>query len=149
MRHLKATLFIAMLAASATAAAQTRAPVYDSAGEAVLQQILDQVVGSRYSTDTRWRNSNQQEMFRRADLNRDGYLTRAEVDAYRARMRYDRDDRYDRRNRNERGIPVREVDNNGDGYISRNEARQFVRKVQRQGLDDYYDRSEHRGRYNR
>lgn len=151
MKHLHSTLLAAAIAVVATPAAMAQTTgVQRGAGEIALQQILDQVIGIRYTSDNRYRSSREQEMFRRADLNRDGSLSRYEVDAYRKRMGYDRDNRRHRQDwRNDRGVPVREVDTNGDNYISRSEAMRFVRDVQRQGLDDYYDRREHRGRYNR
>ena len=141
---LKAALLAALLGAAGTAGAQQYAT--PNTAEFVLQQVLDQVIGSRYTYNNTYRDARQQELFRRADTNRDGYLTQQEVDAYRARMGYsryydrDRDYRYGDRGRYNRGVPTSQVDRNRDGYISRSEAAEFVRDVQREGLDDYYDR---------
>lgn len=141
---LKAALLAALLGTAGTAGAQQYGT--PNTAEFVLQQILDQVIGSRYTYNNTYRDARQQELFRRADTNRDGYLTQQEVDAYRARMGYsryydrDRDYRHGDRGRYNRGVPTSQVDTNRDGYISRSEAAEFVRDVQREGLDDYYDR---------
>lgn len=58
---------------------------------------------------------------------------------------------YDRNGRpirpNDRGVNVRFVDTNRDGYILRREASEFVREVQREGLDRYFERRERDSRY--
>lgn len=156
MNYLKPALLIALATASAGVGAQQQ--YYPQAqtqntGEIIIQQILDHVIGRRYTTDNRYRSAQEQEMFRRADTNRDGYLTQAEVDAYRARMGYGRygnqpyqdnryqDNRYGYGYRYDPGISVNQVDTNRDGYISKAEAANFVRDLQRYGLDGYYYRS--------
>lgn len=145
---IKAALLAALLGTATTAGAQQH--VDPTSAEFVLQQILDQVVGARYDTHQTYRSQQQQELFRRADTNRDGILTRQEINAYRARMGYaqyyDRDGRFNRR-RDDRGVDVRVVDTNRDGYISRREASEFVRDVQREGLDRYFDRRQRHGRH--
>lgn len=147
IQPMRATLLAVMLGAATTAGAQQY--VDPDSPEFVLQQILDQVVGARYGTHQTYRTPQQQELFRRADTNRDGILTRQEINAYRSRMGYAQ--YYDRNGRpirsNDRGVNVRVVDTNRDGYISRREASEFVRDVQREGLDRYFERRERDSRY--
>ena len=156
---LKSAIILALAAAAGTASAQTyRQP---STEEAIIQQILSSVIGTRYGTNTQYRTTSQQEAFRAADTNRDGILTQYEVDAYRARMGYGQynngngydngynNGRYDngynngryndnRYNRRDPVFAVRSLDTNRDGYISRTEFRQFLRMLDSQGYDYFY-----------
>lgn len=136
---LKPALVLALASLSGTAAAQYY-PQQPSTQEIILQQILENVIGSRYGTNTRYRSAEEQAIFREADTNRDGILTQYEVDAYRQRMGYDRygQDRYNDRRRDP-VFPVRSLDTNRDGYISRAEMRQFIRMLDRQGYDYFYE----------
>lgn len=142
---LTSALALALVGASGTAAAQYY-PQQPNMQEIIIQQILNNVIGSRYGTDTRYRTPQEQEIFRAADTNRDGVLSQYEVEAYRARMGYGRyDDRYNDRYNDTRHygreprFPVRTLDTNRDGYISRSEFRQFMRMLDRQGYDYFYE----------
>lgn len=74
----------------------------------------------------------KQAMFDRADANKDGSLSRAEVDAFHEKMKDHREQRQDRRDAKHdgKGIPVATLDANKDGFISREE-HQAVREKHR------------------
>ena len=129
---LKTTLAKTTLAA-ALAFASTGAVAQNSAGEQVIYQILQNVLGNPYQNDRRYQNSEYQEAFRRADTNRDGRLTQYEIDAYRARYGggYRDDNRYDYRY-DRRGVRVSDIDLNRNGWISDSEQDRFIRMIENQ-----------------
>ena len=77
----------------------------------------------------------KQAMFDRADTNKDGSLSRAEVNAFHEKMKDHREQRQDRRDtgRDAKGIPVAMLDVNKDGFISREEHQAAREKRQYNG----------------